>query len=51
MVKLSDVADSALALFRSKLRNQNIKVHRDDAEQAANITVSLGELRQGTGQP
>jgi signal transduction histidine kinase len=45
LVKLSDVADSALALFRSKLRNQNIKVHRDYAEQAE-ITVSLGELRQ-----
>jgi signal transduction histidine kinase len=45
LVKVSEVTDSALALFRSKLRNQNIKVHRDYAERAE-ITVSLGELRQ-----
>lgn len=45
LVKVSEVTDSALALFRSKLRNQNIKVHRDYAEHA-DITVSLGELRQ-----
>lgn len=45
LVDLSDVIDSALTLFRSKLRNQNIKVHRHYAGQAE-ITVSLGELRQ-----
>jgi signal transduction histidine kinase len=45
LVKVSEVADSALALFRSKLRNQSITVHRDYAERAE-ITVSLGELRQ-----
>src|SRR6185312_7596921 len=45
LVKISELTDSALALFRSKLRNHNIKIHRDYAEQAE-ITVSLGELRQ-----
>ena len=44
-VKVSDVTDSALALFRAKMRNQSITVHHDYAEQAE-ITVSLGELRQ-----
>jgi signal transduction histidine kinase len=45
VVKLAEVTDSALALFRSKLRGQSIRVHRDYAENAQ-ITVSLGELRQ-----
>ena len=44
-VELPQVIDSALALFRSKLRTQGIEVLRDYAPGLA-LTVSVGELRQ-----
>lgn len=44
-VDLPEILDSALALFRSKMRTQGIKISRDYAS-GLSLTVSLGELRQ-----
>jgi signal transduction histidine kinase len=44
-VNLAEVLDSALALFRSKLRAHGINVSRDYAP-GLTLTVSVGELRQ-----
>ncbi len=44
-VDVAEVLDSALALFRSKLRSQGIEVSRDYAP-GLTLTVSVGELRQ-----
>lgn len=44
-VDVAEVLDSALALFRSKLRTQGIHISRDYATGLA-LTVSVGELRQ-----
>ena len=45
LVNVAEVIDSALALFRSKLRGQSITVSRNYAP-GLSLTVSLGELRQ-----
>ena len=45
VVNVAEVIDSALALFRSKLRTQSIAVSRDYAP-GLTLTVSIGELRQ-----
>ncbi|HYX54483.1 MAG TPA: histidine kinase dimerization/phospho-acceptor domain-containing protein, partial [Candidatus Limnocylindrales bacterium] len=42
---VAEVLDSALALFRSKLRTQGINISRDYAP-GLTLSVSLGELRQ-----
>ncbi len=44
-VDVAEVLDSALALFRSKLRTQGINISRDYAP-GLTLTVSIGELRQ-----
>ncbi len=44
-VDVAEVLDSALALFRSKLRTHGIEVSRDYAP-GLTITLSVGELRQ-----
>jgi len=44
-VNVGEVLDSALALFRSKLRIQGINISRDYAP-GLTLTVSVGELRQ-----
>ncbi len=44
-VEVAGVLDSALAMFRSKLRTQGINVERDYAPGLL-LTVSVGELRQ-----
>jgi signal transduction histidine kinase len=44
-VEAAEILDSALALFRSKLRAQGINVSRDYAP-GLTLTVSVGELRQ-----
>lgn len=45
LVNVAEVIDSALALFKSKLRGQSIAVSRDYAP-GLTMTVSVGELRQ-----
>lgn len=42
---VGEIADSAVALFRSKLRNQGISVNRDYTGRR-DLTVCVGELRQ-----